>query len=170
MDTVKKDDFVIGLYWGARKENLDECIDKVSNTFLKLKEIHASMQEWYLTTKPKKGHLVVPIDLSLEGIKSLLLRGRSFRDDGSLDEDLGYLVYLKSIKDFSKAHVLSIKCGSTSELIPNSVVLTISKYEGYDYMTKDELLKTIYSRLKDIWKPDKGILFRNEHEISLDSI
>lgn len=168
MDTVKKDDFVIGLYWGPRKEGIEECIDKVSNTFFKLKEIHASMQDWYLTTRPKKGQLVVPIDLSLEGIKSLLLRGRYFKDDGSLNEDLGYLLYLKSIKDFSKAHVLSIKCGSTSELTPNSVVITISRYEGYDYMTKDEILRTIISRLSDIWKPDRGVLFHNEDEILLD--
>ncbi|WP_207516006.1 hypothetical protein [Longitalea luteola] len=66
------------------------------------------MQDWYLTKRPKKGQLVVPIDLSLEGRKSLLLRGRYFKDDGSLNEDLGYLLYLKSIKDSSKAHVCQL--------------------------------------------------------------
>ena len=89
---------------------MEGCITKVKATVDLLSSLDDSFVVWYKTTRPRKGELLQPID-TRSGVEALLLRGRNYDDTGQLLDDLGYLVYLKSEEDYSKAHILSITCG-----------------------------------------------------------
>jgi len=151
-------DCYLGIYWGKRYQTVDECLQKAIETFVYLKSIDESFNEWFQTSKPKKGQPITSIDLSKEAIKSLFLNGQIYNDMGKLMEDLGYSLYLKSHKDFSIAHVLSVKCGGFNDKLTNSVVLSISKADEYSYLIDKAILMSIYRNLVKIWRPERGII------------
>ena len=152
----------IGIYWGERNEGLESCANKVNATLKLLSSIDNSFKEWYKTTRPRKNEIVEPLDLSFEGTKKHLISGQNYTDiPRRVIEDLGYLIHIKSEKNYSKAHVLSISCGAYFEQIesaPNCVVLTFSKETNKEYLTAPVLLNMMYSELSNIWKPNKGII------------
>jgi len=76
---------------------------------------------------------------------------------------------LKSHKDASKAHILSITCGGYFEKIPNSVTLSIGKDDTNKHLTSKEGLEKIYRSLVEIWHPDKGVIRCNADEILSDT-
>jgi|GEM_PF-4215984 len=98
----------------------------------------------------------------------LLLKGQNYNDVDRLLKDLGYLIYLKSEKDYSKAHVLSITCGCDFEKIPNSVTLNIGKNQAYENLTEKSVLENIYRNFIEIWKPERGLVRCNTDEIFSD--
>ena len=159
------DKYFIGIYWGNRKDDLLDCVDKVKATLDFLRSVDESFAAWYKTSRPRKGETLVPIDTSWEGVKSLLLKGRNYNDIGELLKDLGYLVHLKSEKDYSKAHVFSITCGSYFEKVSNNVGLSIGKNDAYEYLHHEDVLEKIFNRFVDIWKPENGIVRCNDNEL-----
>ncbi len=159
---IMKHSFFIGAYWGARKESLEVCTEKLHNMFAFLQKVDSSFQYWYKTEKPKKGQPVEPIILSKNAIINLLAASLNYNDDGILNEDLGYTVHLKSGKDFSKAHVLSVTCGCYHKLIPNSVTLNIGKNERHEHLTDKTALKDIYTAIVSIWNPNNGVIRCND--------
>ncbi|MBY0282040.1 MAG: hypothetical protein K2W94_07800 [Alphaproteobacteria bacterium] len=164
-----KNNFFIGIYWGKRKEELTTCTAKIKSTLDLLSSLDNSFTLWYKTSKPRKGEVLQPVDTSSEGIKTLLLKGQNYNDVGELLEDLGYLIVLKSEKDFSKAHILSVICGCYFEKTPNSITLNIGKNNAHKDLAKREVLENLYRGLIEIWKPDKGILRCNSDEILSDT-
>lgn len=162
MELAKKESYFLGIYWGPRKENIDICADKVKSTFDFLSTFHKSFQNWYRTQKPKKGQPLMPIDLSKDALKDLLEIGKNYNDDGTLNDDLGYLLYLKSDINYNLSHVLSITCSCYSDLFQNCVTLNVGKNEGYSHLTNIDVLKSMYLQLVDIWKPETGIIRRND--------
>jgi len=160
-----KDNYFVGMYWGMRKEAIEDCSIKIRRSLHLLEGIDASFKNWYKTTKPKKGELVMPIDSGEDSIMQLLLKGRNYNDVGVLLENLGYAFMLKSEKDFSKAHVLSFQCGCYFEKIPNAVTLNISKGESYERIADVEVLQNLFQRLSEIWEPERGVISRNSDDI-----
>ncbi|MFT3949962.1 MAG: hypothetical protein QM763_23555 [Agriterribacter sp.] len=159
------DSYFLGMYWGVRQENLEVCSTKLYNTFYFLKEFDVSFKEWYKTNKPRKGQIVGPIASDLQSLKSLLIKGQNLNDLGGILEDLGYLVHVKSCKDYSKAHILSISCGSYFKQVSNSVTLNIGGNENYKNLMNVEVLKKLFFGLADIWHPKSGRIKCNEDEL-----
>ena len=157
----------LGIYWEKRKEIIEQCVPKIIDTFKYLVSIDNSFSEWYKTSKPQKGQAIEPISIDFESIERLLQGGQNYDDLGNLIESLGYLVYLKSNKDFSKSHTLSITCGSFSERSGNNVVLTISKDEKYFYLRDRAKLLPVYRKFVEIWNPQRGIIKCQGEEVTL---
>jgi hypothetical protein len=160
-------DCYLGIYWSKRKEHIDECAQKTFETFAYLSEIDNSFSVWYEASKPKKGQIITSIEPNLDSVKRLLLKGRNYNDLGELMEDLGYLIYLKSFKDASKAHILSITCGCFSERLTNSVVLSISKDPQYSYFIDRAELYPIYRKLVEVWSPERGVIKCQDQDVPL---
>lgn len=157
------DTYFIGIYWGARKESIETCSKKLHETFLFLSnELEDGLSQWYKTRRPKKNEIIQPIELNESAIKSLLFDGRNINDDGSLNEDLGYTVYLKSQKDFGKAVVFSSTCGCYNKLISNSVTIRVGENEENVQFKDKVILEKIYSELVRIWSPERGVIKCNE--------
>ena len=126
-----------------------------------------SFGSWYRTTRPRKNEVMQPMDLSTAGIEAFIRKNETRNDIGELIDDLGYSIYLKSGKDYAKAHVLSIKCGCFSELVSNCVALSIRKTGSIDRFTTIDELKKIYRSLAEIWHPQKGVIkYGNEDLLS----
>ncbi len=160
-----KDNYFLGIYWEARNDSVELCVNMLYETFVFLDECDDSFHFWYTTQRPKKGQVIEPINLSKEGIKDLLIKGQNFNDDGTLNSDLGYLVYLKSSKDFSKAHVISITCGNVSKLLKNSVTLNMYNSKDHPNLNNNKFLEKIYLRLVEIWRPANGIIRHNNNNL-----
>lgn len=158
-------EYYIGVYWGTRNESTKECAVKVKATFDFLSSIDESFRTWYKTSRPRKGEILQPIDISIKSIQTLLLNGQNHNDLGELLEELGYLIYLKSEKTYSKAHVLSITCGCYLDTIPNNVILNIGNNEAHEHLTSTETLEKIYKSLVNIWHPDKGVIKCNNEDL-----
>lgn len=160
------DNYFIGIYWGVRKEGIELCINKVQATFDFLRHFDDSFSSWYKTSRPRKGELLLPLDTQSErGVEDLLLKGQNHNDIGELLDDAGYLIYLKSEKDFSKAHVLSIKCGGSIKEISNNVTLNIGKDGSYVHLMNKTCLEGIFKGFIEIWQPDRGLVRCNDEEI-----
>lgn len=158
-------DCILGIYWSARKETIDECTKKIFQTFTYLRNVDNSFVQWYLTKKPRKGELVTPIETDIDSIKDLLLKGRNFNDIGELLEDLGYVISLKSFKDFSKSHVLSFSCGIFNERLTNSVVLEFSKANEYNHLVNKSRLLSTYRKLVELWNPERGVIKCQDEDV-----
>lgn len=158
--------YFIGIYWGARKESIELCTNKLVATFNFLRQIDDSLSLWYKTSRPRKGELLLPIDTQDEkAVKILLQKGQNCNDIREKLEDLGYLIYLKSEKDFSKAHILSIKCGGSLNGVPNNVTLNIGKNKSYVHLTSTNVLEKIFKEITKIWQPERGLVRCNDMEL-----
>ena len=164
-----KDNYFIGIYWGVRKKTIDECANKVEETFDFLYRIDSSFAEWYKTTRPRRGELVNPLEIrSIAGIEKILLEGRNYNDLGEGLDDLGYSIYIKSNTDFSKAHVLSIRCGCYNEFASNCVALNIGRAGVYNHLRNMLFVKKIYKELVEIWRPDSGVIRCDDVDVFLE--
>ena len=159
------DNYFIGIYWGVRKDILESCVDKLYETFSLFSKIDKSLERWYETARPLKGQIVEPIELTKKNIQNLLIKGQNYDDFGALLEDLGFTIYLKSDRDFSKSHVLSINCGCYNERLLNCLTISIGKNTDFIHLKDMEKLKIIYSDIKRIWNPQKGIIRINDNEV-----
>jgi hypothetical protein len=158
----------IGTYWGVLKEDIDVCAFKIWALINHLAMHNEYLKTWYETTKPKKSETVMPIPIESEAFKKFLAGKRNYNDDGTLNEDLGYTLFLKSSPNFSKSNVLSITCGCFNNLISNSVTLSI-KYETDNQIANQENLIAIYNSIVTIWRPDKCMIKYNDSVLFMQS-
>lgn len=161
--------YFIGIYWGVRKEDIETCAYKVDATFKLLKNIDSSFAEWYKTSRPKKNEILQTLDLSIEGIKQLLIKGQHYSDVGRrLIEDLGFLFSVKSVKEYRQAHNLSFSCGAYVEPISNNVNINLSSVIDKQHLTDQVILQKIYKGLVDIWQPDWGVIRCDDTDLLLE--
>jgi hypothetical protein len=155
--------FFIGIYWQARTEGIDSCSNKLLELFNFLKQEDESFNFWYKTQKPKKGQVIEPIDSNTKiGVKNLLALSQNYNDDGTLHEDLGYTIFLKSRTEFAKAHTLSLTCDCRNKSISNCVTINIAQVNAPDYLDKITNMEKIYTELVKIWHPDRGLIRRGD--------
>ena len=158
-----KDNYFIGIYWGVRKEGIDNCADKISTTLNLLSSLDESFGTWYRTTRPRKGEVLQSLNVNKEGIKSILLKAQNRNDLGELLEDLGYTFSIKSENNYSQAHVLSFSCGIFFDKIPNCVTLNIGKNKAYEHLTSNDFLRRVCAVLSEVWEPDKTVIRCNDN-------
>ena len=154
-------DYFIGIYWGARKESIETCVDKIVKTFDYLCNLDESFRSWYSTNKPKKGKVASPLNLSRDSVMSLLIKGQNYNDEGKLVEELGYLLHLKSEENYGRAHLLSFSCSGyskVSKLIPNNVNLTLRGEVMKNSFFNINNIESLYMKLYEIWEPEEGIM------------
>src|SRR5947209_4424038 len=112
---------LLGLYWKARRQSLDECADLCLRTVLTLRE--AGFDGFYGLGRSRRAALR-PIELSLEAIQSLLARGVNRRDIGrEVIPELGYSISLWSGHRDDGAFDLRIHCGCYSQWVGNNVTV-----------------------------------------------
>jgi hypothetical protein len=155
------ENYFIGIYWEARQESVEECAMKIEQTLTLLSKEDKGFCFWYKTTKPKRGEIVEPLELTKRSIEVLLLEGRNYNDEGRLVEELGYQIHLKSGLDYNKSHNLSFTCGGyskMSKLIPNNVNATIRASEIKNPLFDKKDIDTISELFKRIWNPERSVV------------
>jgi hypothetical protein len=151
----------IGIYWESNVD-LTKTQDLIIETLNYLKDIDSSINCWYETERPKKDKELIPIENSKECISALIKEGLINDDEGTLEEDLGTIITLKSDKSYERSNVISFSCGNTSTNVPNSVVLSISELNKD--LLKINTLHSILIKFIAIWNPEYGIVAKHSHE------
>src|SRR5262245_32347426 len=115
---------LMGLYWGARQQSLDECADLCLSTILSMRD--CGFDGFFQLGRSRKDALRRAVDVSPESIRSLLSRGVNRRDDNrQVISELGYNLGLWSGRPDDEAFGLTIHCGSYSQWVGNNVVLNL---------------------------------------------
>jgi hypothetical protein len=150
-------DGLLGLYWSARQQSLEECAELCFQTFLTLRA--AGFDSFYHRGRSRKDALRQSIDVSLEGIRKLLARGVNRRDDNrEVIPELGYRIGLWSGHPDDEAFCLDIHCGCYSQWVGNSLTLELPPEGPYSLEHARQKAEMLFDELVVLWRPDQGIL------------
>jgi hypothetical protein len=109
--------------------------------------------------RSRKVGVLRTIDVSLEGMRSLLGRGVNRRDtDRQVIPELGYRIGLWSGRPDEEAFGLTIHCGSYSEWVGNNVVITLPPAGPHSLELARTQAEALFDELVGIWQPEKAVL------------
>ena len=148
---------LLGLYWKARQQSLDDCTALCLRTLILMRE--SGFDGFYLPSRSRKDSLRRTVDVSTDGVRKILEHNRNRRDDNhEVIEDLGFSFYAWSKRGKEEACGLSIHCGCYSKWVGNNVTIAFPG-EGPDSLTKQgERGMRLFDGLVGLWKPEQGIL------------
>jgi hypothetical protein len=99
------------------------------------------------------------IDVSLDGMQSLLSRGVNRRDSNhQVIPELGYRMGLWSGRPDDEAFGLDIHCGSYSKWVGNNVTLTLPSAGPHCLELARVEAEALFDELVGIWQPEKAVL------------
>ncbi|HEX7657836.1 MAG TPA: Imm52 family immunity protein [Pseudonocardiaceae bacterium] len=124
--------FYVAAYWGPRGEPIEDCARRLAQFLAALGDVDPLLGSWFQRAGSRTAALKKPIDVSVEGLRELLLAGRSRRDDEtrSVMTELGYGFGAWNGQDIEAG--FNVRCGATStrSVTSNRVVLHLPKAEG----------------------------------------
>lgn len=148
---------LLGLYWNARQQSIDDCTGLCLRTLILMRE--TGFDGFYQPGRSRKAALRKLIDVSPAGVRKVLEGNRNRRDDNhEVIEELGFSFYAWSPRGNEEAFGLSIHCGCYSKWVGNNVTITLPG-EGPDSLTELAQRGTrLFDALIGLWKPEQGIL------------
>jgi hypothetical protein len=146
---------ILGAYWSAREETINECAQRLQTFLAKISTIDESLCEWYERGRSREEALSRQIEIeNHDALVRLLDKGRNRRDIGNeVIEKLGFRigVWNGHFKDNDEAS-LSILCGSYSKATLNSLVLALPKaFKSKEFF---EQVRETIACASLIWEPD----------------
>ena len=108
-----QDKYVLGAYWGARAESIDQCARRLGIFLAGLADNHESLSIWYEALSSRKQSLLKPVQAPDTGTMiQLLNRGRNRENvEGKVMDDLGFQIGLWNGQAGAKRATLNIRCG-----------------------------------------------------------
>jgi hypothetical protein len=163
--------FYLGAYWGARRETVEECAERLADCLESMKRCSSLMGAW--ATKPGRG--VHPVTVcgadDVGALRDLLRAGTNQRDaDGSAIAELGFSLALWN-GNREMPIGLSVTCGAwtTAPGVMNSFVIDLptpaAGAELYDIETALALMRATVAA----WQPDWATLTSYELADALDA-
>jgi hypothetical protein len=147
--------FILGAYWNARRESLDDCAEKVSRFFERLAKVDPLLGHWFERGRSRRDALERRIDtVDIEGLRDLLLKGRNRRDIGrDVIDELGFKLSLWNGADEDETEAsINIYCGSYSEHVGNSIVLDLPyQSEDLEWVARADALLALAA---ETWQPE----------------
>jgi len=146
--------FVLGAYWSARRDELEECVYQTRRCFAGLAAIDPLLARWFELGRYRKNALERDVDTrDVQALQALLLRGRNRRDiDRAVIGELGFTLNLWNGADEGIDASVRIHCGSYSERVGNSVVVDLPyRSETLEWVAKASSLLALVAR---IWRPE----------------
>lgn len=147
--------FILGAYWGARCDGIEESAENARRLFSELAECDPRLAQWFKKGRSRKEALKRPVDsLNPRQLKELLLKGRVRRDLGrDVIEELGFGLSLwNGERDYNDEATVSIRCGIYIERLQNSVVIELPcRCPNSGWREKAPSLLALVARL---WRPE----------------
>ena len=148
---------LLGLYWNARKQPLDECVDLCARTLAAMRKqgFHLSAP----TGRSPKQVAGKAAGMSNESIRKLLLGGVNRTDvDRRVIPELGYTLMLGSGHLGPPGLGLTVCCGSYSEWVGNNLVLNLPA-TGPGSLEEDQAkAEALFDVLVGVWRPNAAVL------------
>jgi hypothetical protein len=149
-------DLYIGVYWGPRRESIDQCADRFLDCLDRLSRFSDVYASWYEQGKSRRDALERPIKPDDKThVLRLLERGRHRRDtDNSIIEQLGFTKVIWNGGTDERAVTLTLGCGGYSRKVPNTCLLDLPN--ELRELDSKERLSEILRALVEAWEPDWG--------------
>jgi hypothetical protein len=152
----------LGLYWGARKQPLEDCADLCVSTFALLRD--AGYQTFFRLGRTRREGLEHPIEESQDALRLLLGRGVNRTDIGRQPiPQLGFRLGAWSGDRDEESCSLSITCGSYSEHVSNVVLLKLPSSGAYSLDAAPQRAHGTFERLVNLWKPEIAALWTGDN-------
>jgi immunity protein 52 of polymorphic toxin system len=154
--------YMLGAYWDARKESIEQCADRLRRFFGDLVTCDPSLETWYERGASRKQASAKRASLDDQNyFLGLLNRGRHRRDVGNLvREELGFHLGLWNGGENGKEAGLSITCGSywvsstPGVDVGNCVVLDLP--ESLGQLNQPERMARVLGAVARAWEPKWG--------------
>ncbi len=146
--------FLLGAYWDARPDSLENCTENAGRFFAGLAEIDPLLAHWYERGRSRKDALERQVDTSdTQKLQDLLLKGRNRRDVGrEVIDELGFKLSLWNGASEEEAEAsVSVHCGAYSERVGNNVLIDLPyQSEGLKWV---ENASSLLALVAEIWRP-----------------
>jgi hypothetical protein len=148
---------LIGLYWSARRESVDQCSER---SFSALSCLHAhGFTSFYRLGRSRNEALKRPFELSLASIRQLLKRSVNRNDtDRKPIPVLGYSFNLWSGGPDDFCYEVSGCCGSYSRVVGNNFLLRLPAGGRHSLPSLLPVMPALFGELTDIWTPDRAVV------------
>ena len=148
---------LLGLYWGPRRESVEECAERWLRALRTLSE--HGFSTYYQKGQSRKDALRRPIDLTPQSIHALLAKGVNRRDDNRQPiAQLGFSFAAWSGHADGEAYEVSGTCGCWSDVVSNRFLLNLPANGRHSVASALPQLRQAFAELIQIWQPDKAIL------------
>jgi hypothetical protein len=162
--------FYLGAYWGARRESVDACTERLASCLAGLARCSASLSGW--STKAGRGRGGVAVEgADVGALRDLLPAGVHRRDaDESPIEELGFSLGLWN-GDRDAPVGLSVTCGSWTATpgVMNSFVLALPSPGEAEQLYGREAALCLMRAAVTAWQPDWATLTSCELADALDA-
>lgn len=152
--------FVLGAYWGPRRESVDACAMRLSRCLRELGSAHEVLASWYRKGTGRAARQKPPVATDVESLRDLLLAGRNRTDFGrEVIEELGFSVDLWNRNPVEVG--LGIHCGSHTTVagIMNSFVLDLPKPDASSApLFSRDVAGGLVRTAAWCWEPDWAVL------------
>lgn len=150
-------EFLLGAYWRARRESIEQCADRLYRMFAELSACDETLATWYKRGRSRKRALQARADVgSREYLLGLLECGRHRRDsDKTVIDDLGFCIGLwNGAATVDKEVGLGVTCGlyTSNPHLGNCVVLNLP--EDLGDLRHAERMAAVLTSVITAWEPD----------------
>lgn len=146
--------FMLGAYWPARRQSLDECVDCTARFFSELVRIDPAFSHWYERSRSRKSALSKEVEvLDRNRLHDLLFIGQNKKDiGGEIIHSLGFKIGLWNGADREDEEAsLSIQCGCYDERLNNSVIIDLPL--SFDSLNEPNTACALLALVAKVWHP-----------------
>ena len=154
------DRFVLGAYWGVRRESAEQCADRLRVFFTGLADGSDLFKQWYSKASSPKKSLEQPVKRdNHQQLVELLLRGQNRENvRNEISEDLGFQVGFWNGRKGDTQSSFSLRCGlywtssNPNVSVSNCVVLDLPKELGI-LAEANQMVQLLIATVQ-AWSPD----------------
>lgn len=154
--------FLIGGYWGPRKESIERCADRLLSFFSVLTACDPLFESWFEKGMSRKKAFEQKANvLDRTYLLKRLDRGRNRRDVGrTVIEELGFSVSWWNGRKETEAVGLSVACGLYSSGMSNCVTIDLPEHLGT--LRSSDRMTDVLLGLAKAWEPEwAGVMSRD---------
>lgn len=148
--------YLVGAYWGQRRESRQACAERMSAFLHGLARQDAALSTWFKKATSRKAPLVVmPSDPDKLG---LLLKTNRRDISGDTIADLGFNFAAWTGRQVSMTASLAATCGAFSPVVRNSVVVSFDPAASPPL----DLLEGVLKEAVDAFDPEDAVVTSTE--------
>jgi hypothetical protein len=155
---------LLGLYWPARRQRLEDCGQLSYETLHALQTIGYS--HYYFLGRSRRDALKRQLEITETNVLAALAKGVNRTDFPPRRPipELGWSLSLWSGDSDDESYSISVTCGVYSKYVGNCVVLTLPPVGRFSISASRDLAMQAYKELLRIWDPKKAVLCEGFNE------
>lgn len=148
---------LLGLYWEARREPLDQCAKRTYESLILLRSL--GYDRYFLLGRSRKDALRRQLDLTPESVHALLARGVNRTDlERKPIPELGWRLNLWSGDADDECYSFAVHCGSYARGIGNNLLLQLPIQGPHSLKVSPERACEAFHALVPLWRPQQAVL------------